>query len=82
MHFLFYCKNQKNVLQKEIKDWTFKAYLLTEEASSLFPLIESLKIACARSYVWLLNFYQRERVWIVFCGMSYPNPYLWSIHSQ
>ena len=61
-------QNQKNVLQKEIKDWTFKAYLLTEETSSWFLLIESLKITCARSYAWFLNFY-----WIVFRDMSYPN---------
>ena len=33
---------RKNVLQKEIKDWTYKAYLVTEETSSWFPLIESL----------------------------------------
>ena len=26
MHILFYCKNQKNMLQKEINDWTFKDY--------------------------------------------------------
>ena len=61
-------KIRKNVLQKEIKDWTYKAYLLTEETSSWFLLIESLKITCARSYVWFLNFY-----WIVFRDMSYPN---------
>ena len=35
-------KIRKNVLQKEIKDWTYKAYLLTEETSSWFLLIESL----------------------------------------
>ena len=27
MHSLFCRKNQKNVLQKEMEDWTFKAYL-------------------------------------------------------
>ena len=26
----------------------------------------------ARCYAWFLNFYQTERVWIVFRGMSYP----------
>ena len=56
MHILFCRKNEKNVLQKEIKDWTFEAYLLTEETSSLFSLIESLKMICARSYVWFSNF--------------------------
>ena len=39
--------NQKNVLQKEIKDWTFEVYLLTREPSSRFPMIESLKMTCA-----------------------------------
>ena len=68
MRILFCCKNQKNVLQRESKDWTFKAYLLTADTSSWFPLIESLKITCARSYAWFLNFY-----WIVFRDMSYPN---------
>ena len=68
MHILFCRKNQKNVLQREIKDWTFKAYLLTPDNSSWFLLIESLKITCARSYAWFLNFY-----WIVFRDMSYPN---------
>ena len=40
MHFLFCCKNQKNMLQKEIKDWTFEADLLTDETISWFLLIE------------------------------------------
>ena len=61
MHILFCCKNQKNVLQREIKDRTFKAYLLTVETAFWFPLTQSLKITCARSYAWFLNFY-----WIVF----------------
>ena len=50
MHTLFCRKNVKNVLQKEIKDWTFKAYLLNADTSSWFPLIESLKITYARTY--------------------------------
>ena len=76
---LFLCKFYsmvkiwKNLVQKEIKDWTYKAYLLTEETSSWFLLIESLKITYAKSYAWFLNFYQMERLWIVFRGMSYPN---------
>ena len=83
MHNLFCHKNQKKVLLKEIKDWTFEAYLLTEETSSWFPLTEetsswfplteSFKRTCARSYAWFLNFYQTERVWIVFCNITYPN---------
>ena len=64
MHILFCLKNQKNMLQREIKSWTFKAYLLTANISSWFLLIESLKITCARSYVWFLNFY-----WIVLCDV-------------
>ena len=76
-------KIRKNMLQKEIKDWTYKAYLLTEETSSWFPLIESLKITCIKSYAWSLKFYQTERAWI-FCGMSYPNwvKHLQPVHSQ
>ena len=77
-------KIRKNVLQKEIKDWTYKACLLTEETSSWFPLIESLKITCAKSYAWFFNFYQMERVWIVFQSMSYPNwvKSLWPVHNS
>ena len=66
MHILFYSKNWKKLIAE--RNWTYKAYLLTEETSSWFPLIESLKITCARSYAWFLNFY-----WIVFCKISYPN---------
>ena len=61
-------KIRKNVLQKEIKDWTYKAYLLTEETSSWFPLIESLKITCAKSYMWFLNFYQTEGLRLFFAA--------------
>ena len=38
-----------------MKDWTFKVHLLTGELSSLFQLIESLKMTCARAYTWFLN---------------------------
>ena len=61
MLFLFCCKNRKNVLQKKIKDWTFDAYSLTKKSSSWFLLIASLKMTCARSYAWFLNFYQTEK---------------------
>ena len=54
MHILFCWKNQKNILQKEIKDWTFKAYSLTKEISSSFLLIASLKMTWAWS----------KRLWI------------------
>ena len=73
VHNLFCRKNQKNVLQKEIKDWRSATYLLTVETCSWFLLIESLKITCARSYAWFLSFYQTERVWVVFCNITYPN---------
>ena len=67
LSYFILLQNQKNVLQEEIKDWTFKTYLLTEEAISWLLLIESLKMACARSYVWFLNFLD------FFCSMSCPN---------
>ena len=47
--------NSENVLQKEMKDWTFKVYLLTGEVSSWFPLIEPLKMTLWHIYVWFLN---------------------------
>ena len=50
---LLCCTNQKNVLKKELKDWNFEVYLLIEEPSSWFPLIESMKMTCARSYAFL-----------------------------
>ena len=63
MHILFCGTNQKNVLQTEIKWWTFVVYLLTFEVylligepSSLLPLNEWLKMICVRSYVGFLNF--------------------------
>ena len=31
MNILLCPKNQKNVLQKKVKDWSFEAYLLTDE---------------------------------------------------
>ena len=56
MHILFCPSNQKNMLQKEMKDWTFEVYLLIGELSSWFPLIESVKITYDSPYVWFLNF--------------------------
>ena len=68
MIFLFYRKNQKNVLQKETKDWAFEAYLLTEKTvlDSSDWIIEN----CARSYAWFAWFLI---ISIVFRGMSRPN---------
>ena len=73
MHILFYGKNKEKRCTERNKIEHIKAYLLTEETSFWFPLTESLKITCDKSYAWLLNFYQMERVWIVFRGMSNPN---------
>ena len=56
MHILFCPSNQKNMLQKEMKDWTFEVYLLIGKLSSWFPLIESVKITYDSPYVWFLNF--------------------------
>ena len=56
MHILFCCTNQKNMLQKEITYLTLEVYLLAGEPTSWFPMIESLKMTCPRSYVWFLIF--------------------------
>ena len=57
---------------------------MTEETSLWFQVIESLKITCARSYAWFLNFYESERVWIVVRGISYPHSvkWLWPVQSS
>ena len=49
MHILFCYKNQKNMLQKEIKNWTFEVYLLLGSRWSW-------KMTCARSVACFLNF--------------------------
>ena len=72
MHILFCLKNQKNMLQREIKDWAFEAYSLTKEISSWFPWIGSVKVTCVRSCAQFLNFYERERVWIFFLQHVLP----------
>ena len=64
MRFLFCRKNQKNVLQKETKDWTFEADLLTDETISWFLLTELLKMTfeSVRLYVWVvLEFFIKQR---------------------
>ena len=74
MHILFSGANQKNVLEKGMKDWTLKVYLLTGELSSWFWLIESLKMICAKIMhgSWIVC--QKEGVLIVFRRlMSCPN---------
>ena len=79
MHILFCRTNQKNVLQKEI-DW---ALLIDWEPCPWFPLTELLKMICARSYAWFLNFFvKRGGLGLFFCGlMSSPNSvkYLWPV---
>ena len=57
---LFCHKNQKNMLQKEIKDWTFNTYLLTEESSSWFLLIGSLRINLCQILCMVLEFLSNE----------------------
>ena len=60
MHILFYLTNQKNVLQKEIKDWTSKIYLLTGECSSWFQFSNSsfliIETDLCQLFVWFFNF--------------------------
>ena len=75
---LFCHKNQRNMLQVKTKEWIFEAYLLTEETSCWFQLIESLKMTCAWSVldVWFLNFLD------VFRGMSCPNSAKQLLHVQ
>ena len=58
---IFCHTKQKNVLQKEIKEWAFEGYLLTarlfiNSVSSWFWLNESLKMTCTRSNAWYLDF--------------------------
>ena len=54
MHILLQ-KSEKHVTEKD-KDWTFEVSLLIGEPISWFRLFESLKMTCARSYAWFLNF--------------------------
>ena len=54
-YFILWHNSAKRVKER-IKDWTFEVYLITGEDSSWFLLIESVKITCARSYTWFLNF--------------------------
>ena len=56
MHIIFCRKNQKNLLQIEIKEWNFEAYLLIEEPSSWLLLTESWKMTCTSSNGWFLIF--------------------------
>ena len=51
-HISFCRANQKNVLHKEIKDWTFEVYLLTREVNSWKT--------CAGSNAWFLKFLSNE----------------------
>ena len=67
--FILWHKSE-NVLQKEMKDWTFKVYLLTGEISSWFLLIESLKMTFDRSMCdsWICC--QTEKLRIVLCDLK------------
>ena len=63
-------RKSENVLQKEIKDWVFKVYLLTGVISSWLMLIESMKMTFDRSMCdsWICC--QTEKLWIVMCGLK------------
>ena len=74
MYILFCLKNQKNMLQREIKDWAFEAYSpihwLKKSVLDSHGLDQWkwLVRSCAR----FLNFYERERVWIFFLQHVLP----------
>ena len=57
---LFYHTSQKNVLQKEVKDWTFEVDLWTGEPSSWFQLIESLKWYVSQILCVVLEFFVKQ----------------------
>ena len=54
MHILFYRKNQKNVLEKEIKDWTFKG---ATQSYRKIIFVSATKIG--RNTINILNCYFR-----------------------
>ena len=58
MHISFCRTNQKNVLQKVIKDWHFEVYLLTGEPSQFWFLLSDLIVDLMRGS-WI--FCQTER---------------------
>ena len=78
MHNLFCRANKKNVLQKEIKNWTFEFYLVIGELISWLILTESFQVTSAISYVWFSIFCQNsngEGLWIAFRGLKVlPKP--------
>ena len=61
-YFILSHKSEKRVTEWN-KRLAFEFYLSTggNPTSSLFPLTESLKMTCARSYAWFLNFFVRRR---------------------
>ena len=60
MHILFCRANKKNVLQKEIKNWTFEFYLVIGELISWLILTESFQVTSAISYVWFSIFVKTQ----------------------
>ena len=67
---LSFCTNEKNVLQREIKDWVFEFYLLTGEPSQ-FMISADWIIEHDLFHIlsWFLNSwfsFETERVEIVF----------------
>ena len=70
-HTYFFCRtNQKKCVTKRNKILNFWNLVINWEPSSAFPLIESLKITCARSHALFLNF-----LWYWECldCFSWPN---------
>ena len=84
MHILFCRTNQINVLQKEIKDWTFEVYLLTGETSFDSYWLNHWKWLVLDPMRGSWIFCQMERVWTVFRGLtsSQTSNILWTAQSQ
>ena len=71
MHILFCRKNQKNVLQKEIKNWVFEAYSFNKETSSWFHWLDHWKwlVPDLMCMSWI---FIKRRVGLFFCSMFLP----------
>ena len=60
------CVNKRNWTWNLKRDWTFEIYLLTGKHISCILPTQSLKITCARSYAWFLNFLSKGRGFRLF----------------
>ena len=74
VYFILSQKSEKHVTErnKRLSLWSLFTYSLTKEISSWFPWIGSVKVTCVRSCARFLNFYERERVWILFLQHVLP----------